>query len=223
MSMRSTPPAPGCVRFRTELTHALARSPRAGDNRWQRATPSMRSTSPTTRRRSGQSGIGTSPSEASHRGSSSPETSGATAWARSTSPISARRTGSHVWGWSRRNPGAEGGPPTRRWARSSGGRGGRDSWRRAQRGLMVWFSAFSLPRPRCRPSRSGGPARSPSRRPRRPGCVREAASGTLCGEPGNALFSQGATSRWGVDGAGPSGNPVEGKGTTYRRFDRSPC
>jgi hypothetical protein len=184
--MRSTPPARGCVKSRTEATHALAHSPR-GITAGSAATSSMRSTSPTTRRRSGPSGTGTSPSEAFHRCSSSRVTSGATAWARSTSPISARQTGSHACGCSHRDLGAEAGPPTRGWARSSGRRGGRAFWRRAQRGP----TAGSLPdRGRDRTAGSAGRAATRCRRAAgaagRDAHVRVRRIGPLAANPGSA-------------------------------------
>ena len=143
MSLRLTPPAPGCVRSRTAPTHAPGRS-RPATTAGNTATSSTPSTSPTTRPRSGLSGIATLRSVGYHRCSSFLETSGAIGCRRWRWQISALRTDSHASGSHCRHQAAERGSRIRTSAKRSGRRGGMDFWRRAQHGPMDSCSASSL-------------------------------------------------------------------------------
>ena len=171
MSMRLTPPARGCARSRTVLTRACGRSHPA-TAAGSAVMSSMLSTWPTTRQRSGRSGIATLPSVGFPRCGNSRETCGATACRAWRWPICARRPGCLVWGSPCRRQVGRDGSPTSGSERRLRRRVGLGFWRPVQTGEMVSCSACSS---RIRRfflrARSGDRGSWRSRRCRRQGCV----------------------------------------------------
>jgi hypothetical protein len=178
--MRSTLREHGCVKSRTSPTQASGRSRRA-ITAGSAATSSTPSTSLTTRKRFGLSGIATSRSAAYHRCTSSPATSGAIECKPSTWPISAMRVDSSASAWRCRLQAGRLGRPIRTWAKRSGTRAGMDFLRPAPRGPMGWCSASSLKiRPSSPLTRSHRRKSSASHRRHRPGSVPNLGSTNPC-------------------------------------------